>query len=133
MPRSKPVGPDVDRDLDQGGGGVPGDLGEPRSGDTGEYLLGLVRARQALEQLKQLRGVALLGYVMNAEWFAHPNDLIGGWCVVPLDLPPSAGVFTIADFTDERAARHIAWLHNRFLSERRAEQGGSLPSLQEDS
>lgn len=97
-------------------------------GDTGEYLMGLVRARQAVEKLRELRGDALVGYIMNADWYAQPDDLIGGWCVVPLDLPPSSGVFTIADFIDERAARHIAWLHNRWLSERRVLRGG-LPDL----
>jgi hypothetical protein len=89
--------------------------------------LGLVKAGQAVEGLRKLRGEALIGFMMNTAWYAQPNDLIGGWCVVPLDLPPSSGVFTIADFTDERAARHIAWLHNAWLAERR-KSWGPLPT-----
>jgi hypothetical protein len=98
-------------------------------GDTGEYLLGLVKVRQSVEDLRKLRGEALVGYMMNTTWYARADDLIGGWCVVPLDLPPSSGVFEIANFVEERAARHIAWLHNRWLSERRMSQGGNLGEL----
>jgi len=87
-------------------------------GDNGQYLLGVVAARQQVEELRKLRGEALVGFMMNTKWYARENDLIGGWCVVPLDLPPSSGVFEIANFIDERAARHIAWLHNRWLSQR---------------
>lgn len=64
--------------------------------------------------------------MMNTQWFARENDLIGGWCVVPIDLPPSSGVWTIANFIDERSARHIAWLHNQWLQSRRQNWGGQL-------
>jgi hypothetical protein len=124
VPAGDSVGLGVDDPGDRGGRGVPGDLGGLGEGDSGEYLLGLVKARTAVEGLRQLRGEALLGFLMNSEWFARENDLIGGWCIVPMDMPPSSGVVTIADFIDERAARHIAWLHNRFLSERRVGWGG---------
>lgn len=48
-------------------------------------------------------------------WFARPNDLIGGWCVMPVDEPPSQGVPEVADFTTRELAEHIAQLHNDWL------------------
>ena len=49
-------------------------------------------------------------------WYARPDDTIGGWCVMPADVPPSAGSHpAVADFVRERDARHIAWLHNEWL------------------
>lgn len=59
---------------------------------------------------------------MNVRWFAHPNDLIGGWCVTTVDKPPSQhapGDFTVADFIDEATARYIAELHNSRLDDPR--------------
>jgi hypothetical protein len=44
-------------------------------------------------------------------WFVRKNDLIGGWCVLTEDAPPSslAGRDSyVADFTGELAAAHIA-------------------------
>lgn len=101
-------------------------------GDQGDYLLSLVRVRQEIETLRQLRGEALIGYMMNCKWFAQEDDLIGGWCVVPIEQPPSSGVFTIANFMDERSARHIAWLHNQWNQTRRQGHAG-LPDLPPDA
>ncbi len=55
------------------------------------------------------------GYV-DREWFARVNDLIGGWCVMPVDEPPSLGVPEVADFTTRELAEHIAALHNHWLA-----------------
>lgn len=128
MPGGDAVDPGVGGLGDPRDGGVPGDLGELGPGDSGEHLLGLVKTRQTIEELRKLRGQALVGFMMNTKWYARENDLIGGWCVVPLDLPPSSGIWEIADFIDERAARHIAWLHNAWLARRREHWAG-LPDL----
>lgn len=50
---------------------------------------------------------------MKAHWFAKPNDLIGGWCVMPVDAPPFSGVPEVADFASQEIAEHVADLHNR--------------------
>lgn len=51
-------------------------------------------------------------------WYPKPNDLIGGWCVMNVDKPPSEvdnkTEFDVADFIPEPAARHIAALHNNY-------------------
>ncbi len=53
---------------------------------------------------------------MNEQWFAQPEDTIGGWCVTSSPEPPSAGLRNVvADFVNEDAARHIALLHNTWL------------------
>jgi hypothetical protein len=42
-------------------------------------------------------------------WYAKENDLIGGWCVMPMDLTPAESpVPSVADFTDRAAAEFIA-------------------------
>lgn len=56
------------------------------------------------------------GY-LNYEWFAKPNGLIGGWCVMPVDEEPEYGVTEVADFTTRELAEHIAELHNTWLRE----------------
>lgn len=50
-------------------------------------------------------------------WFARPNDLTGGWCVMPADEPPSSGIAEVAGFTTRELAGHIARLHNDWLLE----------------
>jgi hypothetical protein len=52
---------------------------------------------------------------MQMHWYAQPNDLIGGWCVMPADEPPSGGLPEVADFLTQEAAEHIALLHNQWL------------------
>ena len=54
--------------------------------------------------------------VLPATWYPHPDDLIGGWCVMTTDAPPSAGGISAAEFTTEEVARHIAALHNEWLA-----------------
>jgi hypothetical protein len=53
---------------------------------------------------------------LGVTWYAYPNDVIGGWCVMPVDAPPGeANVQEVADFVTEEAARHVADLHNYWL------------------
>jgi len=55
---------------------------------------------------------------LDAEWFAKPDDLVGGWCVMPIDMTPAEapqGIGEVASFTFKEAAEHIANLHNTWL------------------
>lgn len=56
---------------------------------------------------------------LNVRWRAQPDDLIGGWCVTPSadKRSPAEGAVSIADFCHERAATHIAQLHNNWLED----------------
>lgn len=63
-----------------------------------------------------LRGRALVDAQLSARWHVHPNDVIGGWSLMPCDMPPSSGVPEVAGFLSEQAARHIADLHNAALA-----------------
>src|SRR5690606_1223595 len=51
-------------------------------------------------------------------WYAKPNDMIGGWCVMPVDKTPSEvvelDIHSVADFMTERDAEFIAALHTAF-------------------
>jgi hypothetical protein len=68
-----------------------------------------------MEELHKLKGEDLVKKIMNIEWFALPNDLIGGWCVMPINEQPSGGCVEVADFIDGTFAVHIAQLHNEWL------------------
>jgi hypothetical protein len=58
--------------------------------------------------------------VMDVEWHAKPNDLIGGWCVMPEDKTPARSELAeVADMLTEDVAKYIAMLHNRELISRR--------------
>lgn len=59
---------------------------------------------------------------LGHQWYARENDVIGGWCVMPVDQPPSSGVPEVADFCTKEHAEHVAELHNRWLEAER-EQG----------
>ena len=50
--------------------------------------------------------------VSAAPWFAHENDLIGGWCVMGEDKPPSESHADVADFTSPNEATFIAAARN---------------------
>lgn len=56
--------------------------------------------------------------VLNRAWYVRENDLIGGWCVMPVDLPPSSGVYEVADFVSRSVAEHIVELHNTWVATR---------------
>lgn len=61
--------------------------------------------------------------IMTVRWYPRENDLVGGWCVMPADLPPSSGVHEVADVVSEEVARHIADLHNAALTATAATPG----------
>jgi hypothetical protein len=60
------------------------------------------------------------GHALDIPWRVAANDLIGGWCIVPLEGPstPATGAMTIADFITQDAAKHIVELHNGALMEK---------------
>lgn len=56
--------------------------------------------------------------VLRAQWFANPDDLIGGWQINTADKRTSelqAGEWQVGDFLDRRLAEHIVQLHNEHL------------------
>jgi hypothetical protein len=61
---------------------------------------------------RALRGAALTDAILNGDWYAWPDDTIGGWAIMPINVPPSAGAPIIGSFLDERTARHITEVHN---------------------
>lgn len=68
-----------------------------------------------LDDWRSLRGDDLEQAVLTARWWVHQDDTIGGWCIMPVNLPPSSGYPDVAHFLTESAARHIADLHNATL------------------
>ena len=66
--------------------------------------------------LQALRGDTLSQYLEQIPWYAMPNDLIGGWCIMPVPLTPgTVYVPEVADFLSERNARYMVNLHNARL------------------
>jgi hypothetical protein len=66
---------------------------------------------------------------VTERWYAHPNDIIGGWSVLTVDRPPStlshAGDgWEVATFVSEADARRIVDLHNADLDGRLLPDGG---------
>lgn len=64
-------------------------------------------------------------------WYAHPNDLIGGWSVLNRNHPPSRlnratdpDGREVATFMSEADARRIAELHNAEVAGRLLPDGG---------
>jgi len=58
---------------------------------------------------------------LHKTWYAMPNPLIGGWCVMSTPLPPGdTPLPEMADFCSEEVARHVAQLHNDWLASRSA-------------
>ncbi|GAA0493685.1 hypothetical protein Ade02nite_21290 [Paractinoplanes deccanensis] len=68
-----------------------------------------------LEHWRSLRGDDLNRALLAACWYARPNDLIGGWSVMPVDQPPSSGYPEVGCFLSRPVAEHIAALHNAGL------------------
>lgn len=78
--------------------------------------------------LSQLRGKRLEAEVLRRKWFAQENDLIGGWCVMPVNEPPSGGFFAVADFVSEKIARYIAALHNAEIGQGLCVMDADIPT-----
>lgn len=51
---------------------------------------------------------ARLAAATPGPWYAHADDLIGGWCVRTVETPPSEGPGEVASFIREEDARLIA-------------------------
>lgn len=62
--------------------------------------------------------IALNG-LTNRKWFVQPNDLVGGWCVMPVNLPPSSGAVALLDTFTEDLAAYVVHLHNASWEEKR--------------
>jgi hypothetical protein len=61
---------------------------------------------------------------LTQRWYAHPNDIIGGWSVLNVDTRVSQanhrrGEHELGTFMSEPIARHIVELHNAHLEPRR--------------
>lgn len=54
---------------------------------------------------------------LRMRWYAMPDDLIGGWCIMLTEEPPSKGGCGVGDFISEEAARHVVERHNLWLQE----------------
>lgn len=67
-------------------------------------------------QWRELRGVPLIEAMLRSRWYAHRDDTIGGWSVMPYNAPPSSGVPAAASSLGEELAEHIARLHNATLT-----------------
>lgn len=59
-----------------------------------------------------LRGADLDRAQLASRWWVHADDTIGGWAIMPADLPPSSGIPAVATFLSRAAAVHIVELHN---------------------
>lgn len=51
---------------------------------------------------------------INYRWYVKENDVIGGWCVMPIDEPPSWGISAVANFISKDCAQHVTNLHNEW-------------------
>lgn len=83
--------------------------------------------------LRSLSPEKLEGEILNRKWYVQPNDLIGGWCIMPVDAPPSTGCVEIAGFISKDQALHIADLHNRSIAESTWIKSGVIPDNREPS
>jgi hypothetical protein len=53
---------------------------------------------------------------LNTQWYAMPEDTIGGWCVKINEISPSQSPGgEVALFISEEVAKHIANIHNTWL------------------
>jgi hypothetical protein len=65
---------------------------------------------------RELRGPDLVDAMRRATWYAHFNDEVGGWSVMPIDQPTSSGAPEVGCFLAEQIARDIADDHNNKLT-----------------
>lgn len=66
-----------------------------------------------------LRGQPLIDKMLASRWYAVEDDLIGGWCVMPVPLQPSYGYPEVGSFLSKDIAEHITDLHNMDLHDQR--------------
>lgn len=65
--------------------------------------------------LYRLTADELEAFMEENVWYVEENDLIGGWCITVLPLPPSTGNIPIADFLSENTAKNLVAMHNNKL------------------
>jgi hypothetical protein len=93
-------------------------LGHAAITDTGQDVAGAdggtadALDQATIDRWQGMSGPALSRALVQARWFARPNDLNGAWSVMPADAPPSSGIPVVADVASEAVARHIAAQHN---------------------
>lgn len=86
---------------------------DPGPGFEAEQLYWFHRT---IHLLQGLRGDALTEYLETIRWYAVPNDLVGGWCIMPVPFGPrDVPVVEVANFLSERNARYMVDLHNARL------------------
>ena len=50
--------------------------------------------------------------VLKIWWYAKPNDVVGGWSIMPVDETPSQGGWEVGTFLTREVAEHLTFLHN---------------------
>lgn len=82
-----------------------------------EYRAEQQEARQ--HGLRARQEQRLENAILRADWLAQEDDTIGGWCITDASVPgtPADGNPAIARFTHEGVARHMADVHNAWLTE----------------
>lgn len=76
---------------------------------------------QRVERVKarargMIEGMSKVGF-LNYIWHVREDDLIGGWCIMPVDEPPSWGMIAVGEFLTREIAEHVVSLHNQWLVE----------------
>lgn len=68
-----------------------------------------------VDQWRGLRGDDLVQALLAARWYVREDDIIGGWGIMPADLPPSSGLPEVGTFIAQGIAEHIVKSHNAAL------------------
>lgn len=99
-----------------------------------DHICGRVRCWPCLNELIALNDRVIAEHRMRQRakkinalwWHVQPNDLVGGWCIMTVPLPPSRGEGDqVGDFLTKDTAQLIVDLHNDWLV------NGCPPSLEE--
>ena len=58
--------------------------------------------------------------LLSQQWYAKPDDLVGGWCVTNCDKTPSQidvrkGEYVVGDFLTERMAKEVVAGHQYLM------------------
>jgi hypothetical protein len=81
---------------------------------------------------RPLRGPAFVTALNRARWYVQENDEVGGWCVMPADVPPSSGVPQVASTMSYATAYNVAAEHNRALDEQVVDQVAAMVAAMTD-
>lgn len=66
--------------------------------------------------LNSLGADAMEKELLRRKWYVYPNARADGYCIMPVDAPPSSGCFSITNLSSESAAVHIAQSHNSSIA-----------------